>query len=45
MNFQEYHNSRAAAFNSQAQELGRKTEDLVNSRTKYFILFVSCGGA
>ena len=43
--FQEYHNLRAAAFNSQAQELGRKTEDQTNSRSAYFVSFISCGGA
>ena len=43
--FQEYHNLRATAFNSQAQELGRKTEDLTNSQSAYFVSFISCGGA
>ena len=43
--FQEYHNLRAAAFNSQAQELGLKTEDLTNSRSACFVLFISCGRA
>ena len=42
---QDYHNLRAAAFNSQAQELGRKTDDLADSRSKCLILSVSCGGA
>ena len=45
MIFQEYHNLRAATFNSQAQELGQKTEDLTNSRSACFVSFISCGGA
>ena len=45
LNFQEYHNLRAAAFNSQARELSRRTDDLADSRSKYSILSVSCGGA
>ena len=43
--FQEYHNLHFAAFNSQAQELGRRTEDLTSSRSACFVSFVSCGGA
>ena len=42
---QDYHNLRAAAFNSQAQELSRKTKDLISSRSTYLVSFTSCGGA
>ena len=45
LNFQEYHNLRAAAFDSQARELSRRTDDLADSRSKYLVLSVSRGGA
>ena len=41
---QEYHNLRAAAFNSQAQELNQKATDLTESRSKRFVFLLS-GGA
>ena len=37
LNFQEYQNSRAAAFNSQARELSRRTDDLADSRSTCLI--------
>ena len=44
LTLQDYHNLRAAAFNSQARELTQKTADLTESRGKYFS-FISRGGA
>ncbi|KAM3312127.1 hypothetical protein ACQJBY_032239 [Aegilops geniculata] len=41
----EYHNSRAAAFNSQAQELSQKTTDLTESRRANADLREQLGGA
>ena len=40
---QDYHNLRAAAFNSQARELTQKTADLTESRGKYFVLYLMWG--
>ena len=42
---QDYHNLRAAAFNSQARELTQKTADLAESRGKYFILYLTWGAS
>ena len=40
---QDYHNLRAAAFNSQARELTQKTADLTESRGKFFVLYLTWG--
>ena len=40
---QDYHNLRAAAFNSQARELTQKTADLTKSRSKCFIFYLTWG--
>ena len=42
---QDYHNLRAAAFNSQARELTQKTADLSESRGKCFVLYLTWGHA
>jgi hypothetical protein len=38
---QDYHNIRAAAFNSQVQELAKRTADLTESRSKHSIFFLA----
>jgi hypothetical protein len=38
---QDYNNIRAAAFNSQVQELARRTADLTESRSKCSIFFLA----
>ena len=40
---QDYHNLRAAAFNSQARELTQKTADLTESWGKCFVLYLTWG--
>ena len=40
---QDYHNLRAAAFNSQARELTQKTADLSESRGKCFVFYLTWG--
>ena len=40
---QDYHNLRAAAFNSQARELTQKNADLSESRGKCFVFYLTWG--
>ena len=42
---QDYHNLRAAAFNSQARELTQKTADLSESRGKCFVFYLTWGAS
>jgi hypothetical protein len=37
---QDYHNIRADAFNSQVQELAKRTADLTKSRSKHSVFFL-----